>query len=263
MRDPWALLPSHARGGFNDAPYHRGSEYSDPGRFGLRRGHRLEFQQRREVRYSRIRSSSRFDYLEIRRDCFCLSQFNVKTCSVQGIYKISDVLEHDPGSLSCPKLIPGWSTDLRIEQINRYPIPSDELMRLRAGIHSDSSSRPRAFILGQGLWNNLEVEPSIAWLHSVLGIIDGESKNRTPILLVTPNAAGKYKDDKWLVTQGNKALVRFEESLAAAAKMQGIEHLGTWNMSIQATLYDGVHLDLRGNLLKAMMVVNWLNLLDH
>lgn len=33
-------------------------------------------------------------------------------------------------------------------------------------------------------------------------------------------------------------------------------------MSIQANKYDGVHLDLRGNLIKAMAIVNWLAMID-
>lgn len=55
------------------------------------------------------------------RECFCLTQFNVggwlsvadiaiaksdqqvKTCSVQNIYKTSDVEENDPKSLVCPR----------------------------------------------------------------------------------------------------------------------------------------------------------------
>ncbi|KAI1864737.1 hypothetical protein JX265_008461 [Neoarthrinium moseri] len=197
-----------------------------------------------------------------KRDCFCINQFNVKTCSVQGIYKTSDVLANAPESLSCPSLVPGWSTDLRIEQINRFPIPTDELTRLRVGIQSATTSKPRAFILGHGLWNDLETEASIHWLDSVLSVINHDSDFQAPTLLVTPNAAGKDKPDKWLVTQGNKALSRFEETMAEAATKVGIDHLGTWNMSIQATLYDGVHLDMRGNLLKAMMVVNWLSMLE-
>ena len=40
--------------------------------------------------------------------------------------------------------------------------------------------------------------------------------------------------------------------------MMGVETMGTWNMSIQSTKFDGVHLDLKGNLIKAMAVVNWL-----
>ncbi|KAK6085318.1 hypothetical protein SCUP234_02866 [Seiridium cupressi] len=152
-----------------------------------------------------------------------------------------------------------------VEQINRFPIPNDELMRLRASVHAsqmEGSSKPSAFILGHGLWNNLEIEASIHWLDSVLSVINREADFQAPTLLVTPNAAGKDKPDRWLMTQGNEALVRFEEVMADAAIEQGIDHLGTWNMSIQATLYDGVHLDMRGNLLKAMMVVNWLALLS-
>jgi hypothetical protein len=36
-----------------------------------------------------------------RRECFCNEQFNVKACSVQGIYKTADVLAKDPASLTC------------------------------------------------------------------------------------------------------------------------------------------------------------------
>jgi len=36
-----------------------------------------------------------------RRECFCNEQFDAKACSVQGIYKTTDVLTHDPGSVSC------------------------------------------------------------------------------------------------------------------------------------------------------------------
>lgn len=40
-----------------------------------------------------------------RKDCFCNDQFDTKSCSVQGIYKTSDVLTHDPDSLSCANSI--------------------------------------------------------------------------------------------------------------------------------------------------------------
>ena len=53
----------------------------------------------------------------------------------------------------------------------------------------------------------------------------------------------------------------FEEQIGIEVKRRGLEHLRTWNMSIQANAYDGVHLDMKGNLVKAMMVMNWLSLL--
>ena len=37
----------------------------------------------------------------IRRDCFCNYQFNVKACSIQGIFKTADVVKNDPSSLMC------------------------------------------------------------------------------------------------------------------------------------------------------------------
>lgn len=36
------------------------------------------------------------------RDCFCNYQFNVKACSIQGIFKTADVVKNDPESVACP-----------------------------------------------------------------------------------------------------------------------------------------------------------------
>ncbi|KAI1206760.1 uncharacterized protein F4807DRAFT_463450 [Annulohypoxylon truncatum] len=209
---------------------------------------------------------------EEKRKCFCHNQFDVHDCSVQGIFSTSDVLEHDPLSLLCPKMIPEWNTDLRIEQMVRYPIPEEERRRFEKAI-DPNPSQPKAFILGHGLWNNLDVDQAANWLDLVLDTIESKTgarmrlrgrspRKNLPILLMTPNAAGEAKPDEWIVSQGNKALIRFEHAMAVQAAKRRVDHLGTWNMSIQATLYDGVHMDMRGNLLKAMMVLNWLNLLD-
>ncbi|KAI1106045.1 hypothetical protein F4804DRAFT_82473 [Jackrogersella minutella] len=207
-----------------------------------------------------------------KRKCFCNNQFDVHDCSIQGIFSTADVIKHDPLSLMCPKMIPEWITDLRIELMVRYPIPEEERRRFEKAIDSNPSQR-KAFVIGHGLWNNLEVDQAASWLDTVLDMIDSKTGGRTrlrgrsprrnlPILLLTPNAAGEKKPDEWIVSQGNKALVRYEHAMAAQAAKRRIDHLGTWNMSIQATLYDGVHMDMRGNLLKAMMVLNWLNLLE-
>lgn len=106
-------------------------------------------------------------------------------------------------------------------------------MRLRATVRASQpsiSSKPRAFILGQGLWNDLETESCTHWLDAVMGVINWKADYQAATLLVTPNASGRDKPDRWLVTQGNKALSRFEEVMADQANKQGIDHLGTWNM---------------------------------
>lgn len=61
-----------------------------------------------------------------------------------------------------------------------------------------------------------------------------------PRLFLTPNAAGKEKPDEWLVSQGNKALMIFEEAVGEEVRRRGVEHLGTWNMTVQSNKFDGV-----------------------
>lgn len=150
-----------------------------------------------------------------------------------------------------------------MEQINQFPIPLEELERLKSSVGTNvRKQKPKAFIFGHGLWNNLELQKTVSWLDAILEIIAPASASWYGLFL-TPNAAGREKPDEWIVSQGNKALVLFEEAVGIEAGKRGVEHLGTWNMSIQARKYDGVHLDMRGNLVKAMMVMNWLDLIEH
>ena len=195
---------------------------------------------------------------------------DVKACSVQGIFTTSSVVEHDPDSLACTKPI-----DLIIEMMLRFPLDPSEVTRFKDLLSAKKPRKPYAFIFGHGLWNDLDIQASLNWLDGILGhtlekaaYLSPAGKHKRaraslwPRLYVTPNAAGIKKPDTWLVSQGDKALMVFEESVRIEAAKRGVETLGTWNMSIQATKYDGVHLDLKGNLIKAMGVVNWLNLVD-
>lgn len=142
----------------------------------------------------------------------------------------------------------------------RLPIPEEEISRLKSS-YGNNHSKPKAIIFGHGLWSNLDLQKTVNWLDTVLGAIEYSTRTARHGLFVTPNAAGKEKPDDWIVSQGNKALMLFEEAVSVEAAKRGIEHLGTWNMSIQSNKYDGVHLDMKGNLVKAMMVINWLSLI--
>ncbi|KAK3044729.1 hypothetical protein LTS18_000512, partial [Coniosporium uncinatum] len=101
---------------------------------------------------------------EERRDCFCNYQFNVKACSVQGIYRTADVLKNDPRSVACE---PG-TIDVLIEEIQRFPIPSDELDRYRTVLGPRKPSRPYAFVLGHGLWNDLDLQATVNWIDAIV-----------------------------------------------------------------------------------------------
>lgn len=196
-----------------------------------------------------------------RADCFCNHQMDVKACSLQGIYSTSSVLTHDPHSLACRQPF-----DLVIELMLRFPLDPLEVERFKSLIAKKRPAKPYAFVFGHGLWNDLDLQATLNWLDGInrqaLEKAPYLETSMWPRLIITPNAAGVKKPDQWVLSQGDKALQIFEHSVRVEAEKRGVEHLGTWNMSIQTHKYDGVHLDLKGNLVKAMAVVNWLARLD-
>ena len=164
---------------------------------------------------------------------------------------------------------------IAVEQMIRFPIPKDELSRFRDLLPLTKPRRPYAFIFGHGLWNDLDLQATLNWLDLILEtalsaapwlqsasfkspanriptlqkhtptkpsieLKATQSREFWPRLFLTPNAAGQLKPDEWLVSQGNKALMIFEESVGREVVRRGVEHLGTWNMTIQANMYDGV-----------------------
>ena len=139
-----------------------------------------------------------------------------------------------------------------IEVIVRHPIPDDEIQRFKDDLASSKPDRPPAFIFGHGLWNDLDLQAHINWIDTILAATTealpylNDPEALWPRLVVTPNAAGRNKPDEWLVSQGNKALSIYEDSVRIEDGRRGIEHLGTFNMSVQANMYDGGHCDLRG-----------------
>ena len=128
----------------------------------------------------------------------------------------------------------------------RFPLSPEEILRFRTLLGTTKPRKPYAFIFGHGLWNDLDLQATVDWLDSILNITTeqlpylAKSNAFWPRLFVTPNAAGKEKPDEWLVSQGDKALMGFEESVRIEAELRGVEHLGTWNMSVQANKFDGV-----------------------
>ena len=89
---------------------------------------------------------------------------------------------------------------------------------------------------------NVAMKHSRGW-EGVLRGVSWSGKRRNgfwPRLFLTPNAAGKEKPDEWIISQGNKALANFEESVKEEVGRRGVEHLGTYNMSVQSNKYDGV-----------------------
>ncbi|KAL9111882.1 MAG: hypothetical protein Q9227_003732 [Pyrenula ochraceoflavens] len=157
-----------------------------------------------------------------KEECFCNHQFDVKACSLQGIYKTTDVEKHDPESLRCGV----GKVDLVIEVMLRFPLVPTELARFRELLSPTppDSGRPYAFVFGHGLWNNLDLQATLSWLQGVSenaiqaapylsSPMSPQTSSRFHRLFLTPNAAGPAKPDEWIFSQGDKALQGFEDSV--------------------------------------------------
>ena len=86
--------------------------------------------------------ASSFSYADpcLTAECFCNQQFDVKECSLQGIYKTSDVEADDPDSLVC-----GTSDiDLVIELMLKFPLDPIEIDHFEALL---SPTKPQTPIL--------------------------------------------------------------------------------------------------------------------
>ncbi|KAK9448255.1 uncharacterized protein V1518DRAFT_375171 [Limtongia smithiae] len=195
-------------------------------------------------------------------NCFCDAQVNVHNCNDESIFSTSDIYANDPSSFACNHN----KTNIFLHIQLKHPLPQNELDRLALHLDGIEKGKQVAMVFGHGLWNDLNAEATIGFLNSSeLAIAtklpgNGISDTTTyPRLFVTPNAAGENKQDFFIVTQGNKPLVHFERKMYELLPPRGYDVLGTWNMSVQTSMVDGVHSELRANLVKAMMLLNWLD----
>lgn len=86
-----------------------------------------------------------------------------------------------------------------------------------------------------------------------------DSGRKTPMLWIGPTAAGhiELKDRK-----GNQEIWDFDRKMATTANENDIDVLGMWNLTVQATSWDGMRFGSKVAVTQAMMVINWLSRLE-
>ena len=126
-----------------------------------------------------------------------------------------------------------------------HPIRQEDLDTYTSFLPSTKPRKPVAFIMGHGLWNDLDRQKTYGWIDQAMNATAKrapwlvEPGGLFPRLFLTPNAAGERKPDLFIARQGNIALTRFEKQVGEWIKERGMDHLGTYNMSIQANNPDG------------------------
>lgn len=201
--------------------------------------------------------------------CFCRDAFVNHDCLWKSVIDTPHLLAGDPDSIKCPKDKPmahvTWHSALS------YPIPEDSFSFMRDVANRDEPNGRTVFVLEHGLWNDLEVPSSMSWFEQVNDAIEtympayadpGLDQRLFPRLFISPQAQGEEKPDVFVATQNNLRLQTITRAMRAYVTERGYEHLGLFNMTVQATSTDGTHTTLEANLMKAMMVLNWLNMID-
>ncbi|KAB8346230.1 hypothetical protein FH972_023275 [Carpinus fangiana] len=199
-------------------------------------------------------------------DCSCRGPFETIKCAYHSVVGSKILVEHAPESLYCDaEGFGGFEYNAMLE----YPIKAFDIQGLTKWLAPKRPKRPYAFVFGHGLWNDLDKEKTFAWIDQLMDGIAEDAPYLVhgkgaffPRLFLTPSAAGVRKPEVFVGRQGNIAIAKFEKAVAPFVRHRGLDHLGTYNMSIQATNPDGTHGGMNSNLIKAMMVFNWLNSLS-
>ena len=154
------------------------------------------------------------------------------------------------------------------------PLPEAQVKHFVEKIVSspvEKGSGREAFVFGNGAWIDFDADRSKKWLRGIgegvkarfPAFMDTDAgQHQMPKLFVTPNAQGFRKPAVFSQLQNNIAIMRMEHEMADWCEENGYDMLGFYNATVQAESPDGTHASMESNLLKAMMVMNWLNMLD-
>lgn len=213
-------------------------------------------------------------------DCRCDRAFSNGGCLFLEAWSSKAVYDNDASSMKCDRK---FSSGIEFGISNEYPMGDHALDALFEGLrnHSQTSTeygatasapKPHAVIFGNGLWYDLDIETFKKWTQDLENAIaagardlfPGTNKPRVPMLAVTPSAGGPLKPHKYVDKQNNVKIKAFEDEAARwlHGRREGLYHMGTYNATILNSSPDGTHSGIKADLLKAMMVFNWLDLVS-
>lgn len=206
-------------------------------------------------------------------DCRCAGSF-LRNCSYYySVIDTGSVWDNDRASIRC-----GDDTKparVRFMWFAAYPLEEDSIEYFVEQL-PDAPSPRDAFVLGHGGWNSFHREDTNSWLDQLLDTLydkrpafadvaaDADASMRDfPRLFVSPNAQGFRKARLFSGEQNNIGLQQFVHEIDGDVRARGFEHLATYNMTVQTDSWDGTHASMQANLVKAMMIFNWLDALSN
>ncbi|KAL9059878.1 MAG: hypothetical protein Q9162_000948 [Coniocarpon cinnabarinum] len=198
---------------------------------------------------------------EQRHACRCDAQYTNPTCAEFFVTSNDDVATADvEPTLRSPyacNRVPHFYL-----RIAGSPAPEEEKQRFQELLDKDKQSwKPVAIVHSLGLSTGMQWPQATDSMDEWLTIADNSGRN-SPFLWVGPNAAGHMKPPAKIMQEGNNALWHYSVEMGKEAQRRGVESLELLNATVQADSYDGGNYGERVSLVEAMMVINWLALLE-
>lgn len=176
-------------------------------------------------------------------DCSCEGAWNNRACAFHLNINSDQLYAQSPELMACPK---EGTANFKYHVATSFPLVDDQIQGYTEGLFNPKPPKPHAIVMGAGLWDDIDQNKTKSWVDQVMNAtVEGapwmfEEEQWRPMLFVTPNAAHAAKNPKYWAKQGNIPISMFELALRKhVMERWGVDHLGTYNMSIQATSYDG------------------------
>ena len=189
----------------------------------------------------------------LQNECRCNNQYVKPDCRQHYLLESSSQEEHAGSLYFCKRL--GHAL-LKLDSSQPSPVTLEKFKQL-APKTPRSQYRPIPIIHSLGP-STVSASDATASLLKFVELAD-ESERNTPILWIGPTAAGhlELKGRK-----GNQDIWDFDRKVAAAAREKDVDVLGMWNLTVQASSWDGMRFSEKVAITQAMMVMNWLSRLE-
>lgn len=172
------------------------------------------------------------------KECRCNNQFIKQACSKHFVTDSHDLKE-------------GKSCSIRHAMINNGDMIQFKELVPKAP-RSQYRPIPIVHSLSPSTFSKAEAEDG---LKKVVQAAD-ESERNTPMLWIGPTASGHVEIRG---RKGNQEIWEFDRHMSQVAGKVDVDVLGVWNLTVQASSWDGVRFGERVAIVQAMMVLNWLS----
>ena len=187
--------------------------------------------------------------------CRCDAQFTTSACAQHFVTSSEDVNANTP-SIGSPYTCARFPHAL-IRVDNSSPGEAHEQFKKLVPRVPRSNYHPVPIIHSLSPSLNSVGDTSTSLLEYLM--LADSSKRKTPMLWLGPTAAGHVEVKG---RKGNQEIWDFDSEMAAAARKNDIEVLKMWNLTVQATSFDGIGFGEKVAITQAMMVINWLSRLE-